>query len=133
LGIPLGSKFKGTLDNIYVNFGNTLDTLPPAIPLASLTKSTGNNAAGVYSAAGRFSGNSVADNLLGNGDFSTNLFGNIVHWDSPIPDDSKWYVTSELYGKASQYTDGGNQCLRIAMPGMRYGGVAQIIDATAGQ
>lgn len=126
---PLKSTSDG---GIYVNFGNTIDTLAPR--LLPATKSTDGSSDVIQLSQISNSNLKAAtiNNLIGNGDFSTNVFGSINAWYSPMSKDGKWYVTSELSGKVSQFNDGGNMVLKIDKPSYNYGGIAQIIDAGAG-
>jgi LruC domain-containing protein len=72
-------------------------------------------------------------NLVQNGDFSTNSFGTMSDWPSPMPIDGKWYITSTLgVNFAKQHTQAGEKMLRITPSPSRYGGVAQLVAANPG-
>lgn len=75
-------------------------------------------------------------NVIGNGDFSTNDFGTIPHWQTNIPVDGKWYFTNYWMGKMEWYNDGGNGMIRTPLQGgygyYYYGGASQWIDASPG-
>jgi LruC domain-containing protein len=133
--VSLNSGLKSTSDGgVYVNFGNTLDTVPPPIPTSLKLSGDQTMEAPVKgNLPENFKQSTTSNNLLSNGDFSLNQFGSISHWDSPIAQDGKWYITSEIAGKAIQYNDGGNHVLRIASSVYKYGGVAQMITASSGQ
>ncbi|MFZ4462659.1 MAG: LruC domain-containing protein [Bacteroidales bacterium] len=72
-------------------------------------------------------------NLVQNGDFSINSFGNMVDWPSPMTVDGKWYITSTLGPSyAKQYTQSGEKMMRVTPSSARYGGVAQLVAARPG-
>ena len=72
-------------------------------------------------------------NLVQNGDFSVNSFGNISDYSSPMVTDGKWYITSTLGPNfAKQHTQGTEKMLRITPSPARYGGVAQLVPAHPG-
>jgi LruC domain-containing protein len=72
-------------------------------------------------------------NLVQNGDFSLNSFGNMADWPSPMTVDGKWYITSTLGPSyAKQYTQAGEKMMRITPSSARYGGVAQLVAAHPG-
>ena len=73
-------------------------------------------------------------NLVGNGDFETNDFGTIQYWSTPFNKDGRWYFT-QYQGSMEWFDDSGNHVVRTPWtePGnYYYGGVTQMIDATAG-
>lgn len=72
-------------------------------------------------------------NLIENGDFSTNDFGSINDWPSPMIADGRWYITSTLGSNhAQQNQQAGEKYLRITKSPARYGGVAQLVAANPG-
>lgn len=72
-------------------------------------------------------------NLIENGDFSQDDFGLINDWPSPMSADGKWYITSTLGANhAKQHQQAGETFLRITRSPYRYGGVAQLVAASAG-
>ncbi len=76
---------------------------------------------------------SIGVNLIANGDFSQDDFGLFADWPSPMLADGKWYITSTLgTSHAKQHQQAGEFFLRITRSPARYGGVAQLIPASAG-
>jgi LruC domain-containing protein len=76
----------------------------------------------------------TSQNLIGNGDFSSSDMGSMQYWSSTIPADQRWYIT-QYTGAGQRYNDDGNWVFRTPLtePGnYYYGGVAQRIDASAG-
>lgn len=73
-------------------------------------------------------------NLIENGDFSNNDFGDVIaDWSSPMPLDGKWHITSTLgVNYAQQQIQEGERFLRITKSPARYGGVAQLIPVQGG-
>ena len=72
-------------------------------------------------------------NLIQNGNFSTNSFGTMSDWPSPMSVDGKWYITSTLgVNFARQHTQASEKMLRITPSASRYGGVAQLVAANPG-
>ena len=117
-------------DGVIINFGddygyNPPDTMEPGKKSSPISYSN--------FAANKSFLNSGA-NIVGNGDFETNDFGTIQYWSTPFPKDGRWYFT-QYTGSLEWFDEGGNHVVRTPWtePGNYYfGGVAQMIDATAG-
>ncbi len=78
----------------------------------------------------RYNTNSV--NLVTNGDFETNDFGNIYFWNSNHASQNRWYLTTR-YANTEWYNDGGNNVVRTPYLNGHYaGGASQIISASPG-
>ncbi len=76
---------------------------------------------------------SSRSNAISNGDFETNDFGSIYHWNTTHPVDGKWYFTTYGYGSMERYNDGGNHVVRTPhASSYYYGGTSQMIDAGPG-
>lgn len=131
--LDLNSALKSSNDGGYtVNFGATLTTDPPPTPEGSFKASEFDPTASASSITSNATLKSqLATNLLTNGTFDNNSFGSMANWSSPMTYNQQWMITSQLAGKAQQYNDGGNKVLRIGST--MYGGVAQLITASAGQ
>ncbi len=135
--IDLGKTLKSSLEGGYsVNFGNDIDTLPPrtigALKFSQLAliESEPN-----FYYSGWLKSSS---NLISNGTFDINDFRAAPTWSSPMPIDGRWYTTNEITGKAGRAIDptgtsGNNYVLKISSQGFTYGGVSQMIPASAGQ
>lgn len=78
-----------------------------------------------------YSEKASTQDLISNGTFDIDDFGSQQNWSSAMTVDGKWYITSQFSGSAGQYNDGGENVLRIQRSGYS-GGVAQLIDASAG-
>lgn len=141
--VELDKTLKSTLDGIYVNFGDLIDTLPPRLVDSILLKRSSLKLSLISSgweninnslSHGKIKNSSVIiDNLLSNGDFSINDFGEIEDWDFPIPQDGRWYITSAIHNKVDLYSENGNSVLQIRKPSHNIGGVAQQIPAYSGE
>jgi LruC domain-containing protein len=71
-------------------------------------------------------------NLVTNGTFEDNNFGTMSNWSSPMNVDGKWHFTNNLPGHISWQEESGNHFLRVDGNYFVYGGVAQLITASAG-
>lgn len=88
---------------------------------------TGNSYGGVISYL------KATANIIGNGTFDDNDFGSITNWNSALVVDQKWHITSQLNGYVTQADESGNKYLKITRPASyRYGGVAQLVNASPG-
>ena len=114
---------------VVVNFGENYGTTPPDTILPATKQA-------------EFSGNSTlkyqvyggTTNLVQNGDFNTDEFGNVYAWYSYIPIDGKWYFTNYNNQRMNRYNDGGNNVIRTPQNqiGRYYGGAAQMVAANPG-
>ncbi len=122
----LGKKAGGVVVNFGENYGNN----PPDTAVSTATKS-----AYAYS-----NNNLVFDspkssvvNIIQNGNFETDNFGQISKWYSSHPVDGKWYFTHYYSGNMEWYADGGNHVIRTPYSnGYWYGGASQMVNANPG-
>lgn len=72
-------------------------------------------------------------NIIHNGFFEIDDFGLINNWDSPVPSDQRWHITSTLgSNNAHQRSENQLTMMRITPSASRYGGVTQLLPAAAG-
>lgn len=77
--------------------------------------------------------NAVMPNIIQNGNFQNNDFGLINDWNSFIPNDGRWHITSTLGpNHANQRNEGPRSMVRFTPSAARYGGITQLIQASAG-
>ncbi len=113
---------------VIIDFGDEYGDSPPD------TTEPGNKSAKVHNYQITGNRNVTSTNLVGNGNFELNDFGTIYRWNSPHPTDAKWYF-SQYTGSMEWFDDAGNGIVRtpVTEPGnYYYGGVSQMIDASAG-
>lgn len=113
----VGISSKKTYNLDYNSF--TINTEPDTVPLP---ERLGNLGFGEAVNANKLS--TTGQELLANGDFSSNNFGSASYWNTNIVADAKWYTIQN----GSQFNDGGNQVLRFTD---RYG-AHQTVNAVAG-
>jgi len=114
---------------VSLNFGNNYGSNPPDSLTAN--KSLINNNLLSSNIVGNKS-NRTLTNLVSNGDFETDDFGHIYYWNSVMPFNDKWYLTTR-YDDTERYDDAGNWVVRTPYANGHYaGGVVQTIDATPG-
>lgn len=117
-------------DGVIIDFGDDYGFNPPDTIEPGSTKSA-------KTGWSEFSNSSYysTSNVIDNGDFEINDFGNIYYWYSTHSVDGKWYFT-HYTGSMEWYNDGGNGVVRTPMTetGFQdyYGGVSQMIDASPG-
>lgn len=118
-------------DGVIINFGDNYGFNPPD------TTEPGGKSLPLYPYQQIASNKTLLNNrsnLVGNGDFETNDFGTIQYWSTPFNKDGRWYFT-QYQGSMEWFDDSGNHVVRTPWtePGnYYYGGVTQMIDATAG-
>ncbi len=123
--VPQQTTFKE--GGVIIDFGDDYGTTPPD----SLDPVLKNYLENAVQNQGR---GLTSQNLITNGDFSTDDFGYINYWSNTIPMDQTWYI-SQRTGQCERYDDNGNWVIRTPWtePGnYYYGGVTQMIDAAAG-
>jgi len=123
--VPL-TQITSAKDEIIIDLGDGYGSNPPD-SLNSGKKSGVNN----ISIGNRYinSPYRILNNLVTNGDFEINDFGQIYFWNSQHPADSKWYLTTR-YANTEWYDDGGNHVVRTPYINGHYaGGVSQLIAA----
>ncbi|MGC8865612.1 MAG: LruC domain-containing protein [Bacteroidales bacterium] len=135
--VSLQGTLKSSLEGGYsINFGDNIDTLPPRL-IGSLKASIPEaKETSLFAVTARRFKNT--QNLISNGTFDINDFGFISHWNSFMPMDGRWYITSQLTGATERAVDpfgqtANNYVLKIGSRNPFYGGVAQMIPAAAGQ
>lgn len=73
------------------------------------------------------------ENVIGNGDFSSNKFGKIDTWSTSIQTDGLWYATDDAKNYASIVNEEGNSFVRINREDYSAGGFTQLVPAISGQ
>ncbi len=113
---------------VIINFGEDYGTTPPdTIPTATKSSYFSNLASGKYKSM-------RVNNLVQNGNFESNDFGNIPGWGNYHPIDGKWYFTNYYNMKMDWYNDGGNHVIRTPINNTTtyYGGASQMVAAQPG-
>ena len=111
---------------VSFNFGDNYGSNPPD-SLGSLKSFYNNN----FISNNNLSNMStnMLNNIISNGDFENNDFGFIYSWNSIIPTNNKWYLTTQ-YANTERYNYGGNWVVRTPYANGYYaGGVVQNIEA----
>lgn len=75
----------------------------------------------------------TGNQLLQNGNFSDNDLGEVGYWNSNIPMDGRWYVTSAYKKYTAIKNNNGNPALEVKKGKEAWGGVMQMIPAQAGE
>lgn len=131
--IPFDNSLKATMEGGVINFGSYIDTIPPRDSLSLKSAQTAAIEAPIHNSR-KPKLATTSNNLLENGDFTINDFGSISSWDSPMTVDGRWYETSYLANKISRVALAGEHVLKMApYNNLNYGGVAQLIEASAGE
>lgn len=112
---------------VIIDFGDDYGNYPPD-SLDPETKGT------IQSLSQNYVKGYTSQNMISNGDFSTDDFGYIFYWSNTIPMNQRWYI-SQYTGQCERYNDNGDYIIRtpVSEPGnYYYGGVTQLIDAQEG-
>jgi LruC domain-containing protein len=117
-------------DGVIIDFGDDYgyfppDTVEPAFKSQRINANSGMNTL-----------KDIQTNVIGNGDFSTNDFGQIPAWSTTIPVDGKWYFTKYSWmNKMEWLNEGGNGMIKTptnAGYNYYYGGASQWVVADPG-
>ncbi len=127
--LPL-SPLKGASDEDSLSFVFIYDTLPPPnSPAKGILLTKESFQSGIQPGALK-----SGANLVGNGNFSLNDFGQIPAWTSPMVVDGRWHRTSEVSPASGQFNDNGNFVFRL-VGGPRpviHSGLTQLITSNQG-
>jgi LruC domain-containing protein len=113
---------------VIINFGDDYGTTPPdTTPSETKSVSFAPVSQGTYTPMS-------SNNLVQNGDFENNNFGNIYAWPSNTTVDGKWYFTGYGNQRMVWHNDGGNHVLStpVSQFGTYYGGASQMVAANPG-
>jgi len=127
--VPL-TQVSSMKDEIIIDLGAGYGNNPPD----SLDSGGGKSYINSISGGNTYinSKSSLLTNLVDNGDFEINDFGQFYYWDTPHPADSKWYLTTR-YANTEWYNDGGNHVVRTPyINGYYAGGISQLITVDPG-
>ncbi len=112
------------------NFGDNYGNNPPdsIVPETKSSENTRFNTSNIFGNRNVI----TSTNLVTNGDFEVDNFGQIDFWNSPHQLNDIWYLTTR-YAATEWYNDGGNHVIRTPYSNSLYaGGPSQIINAEPG-
>ncbi len=115
-------------DGVIINYGDDYGDMPPDTTEPQLKSS------GISQLVNNHKLKLTAQNIIGNGDFESSDMGTVFSWNNPKPVDQRWYITQQS-GPGERYNDNGNWVFRSPLSesgNSYYGGVSQMIEASAG-
>ncbi len=113
---------------IKFDYNDNYDLNPPSEPDEKKLKSEGKNSLKI---GGGLKSTDVI-NLLGNASFDQFDFEQRPVYSSPMSVNEKWYITDHIKNSISHEAEGGRTFLRVNGGNNVWGGVAQMINAEAG-
>jgi LruC domain-containing protein len=133
LPIERGQVLSGSIKNANntIDLNEDLGFDPPSTEPAEVETlgSYERNRSWEYSSGSKM----LMPNVIQNGNFQDDNFGLINDWNSIIPSDGRWHITSTLGpNHVNQRDEGPRSMVRFTPSAARFGGITQIIQASAG-